>query len=248
MTSAPVLGPTRALVVFVVFFVVQFVAGLVIGVLAGLAYALGHAGQVVAVTDVQGAVVVTAALVGEIVGGLFAFRMARRALPGPLGSGALLPIGWSRASSRDLLLASAAGVALACLYLLVLVPAFPPSPSQAWGPLATAASSGGWPRHTWAVLALAVAPPVEEFVFRGVLFAGFRRSWGLGVAGVLVTVLFVAGHVSEVTGYGPAAVGVLLLGGATLVARIATRSLGPAIALHAAYNLGLVVVTYASGA
>jgi hypothetical protein len=34
-TSAPVLGPTRAFVVFVVFFVVQFGAGLVIGILAG---------------------------------------------------------------------------------------------------------------------------------------------------------------------------------------------------------------------
>jgi hypothetical protein len=47
-TSAPVLGPTRAFVVFVVFFVVQFGAGLVIGILGGLLYALNHAGQVVA--------------------------------------------------------------------------------------------------------------------------------------------------------------------------------------------------------
>lgn len=38
-TSAPVLGPTRAFVVFVVFFVVQFGAGLVIGILAGFLYA-----------------------------------------------------------------------------------------------------------------------------------------------------------------------------------------------------------------
>lgn len=193
-------------------------------------------------------VVVTAAFVGEIVGGLVAFRMARRALPGPIGSGALLPIGWSRASSRELLLASSAGAALACLYLFALVPAFPPSPGRAWGPLAAAVGYGGWPRHAWAVLGLVVAPPVEEFVFRGVLFAGLRQSWGPVTAGALVIVLFVAGHVSELAGYGPAATGVALLGGATLVARIATRSLGPSIALHAAYNVGLVVVTYASGA
>jgi hypothetical protein len=38
-TSAPVLAPTRAFVVFVVFFVVQFGAGLVIGILGGLVYA-----------------------------------------------------------------------------------------------------------------------------------------------------------------------------------------------------------------
>jgi hypothetical protein len=38
-TSAPVLGPTRAFVVLVVFFVVQFGAGLVIGILCGLVYA-----------------------------------------------------------------------------------------------------------------------------------------------------------------------------------------------------------------
>jgi membrane protease YdiL (CAAX protease family) len=93
-----------------------------------------------------------------------------------------------------------------------------------------------------------VAPPVEEFVFRGVLFAGFRRSWKTGAAGALVTLLFIAAHFTEVAGYGPAVIAVALVGAATLVARIATDSLAPAIALHASYNLGLVVALYAATA
>jgi hypothetical protein len=189
---------------------------------------------------------VPAVLAGEIIGGIVAFRMTRRTLSGPIGSGALLSIGWSRARARDVLLASSAGVALALLYLFGLVAGSRPSPGHEWGPLAAAVSSGGWPLHAWAVLALVVAPPVEEFVFRGVLFTGLRQSWSLGSAGAFVLLLFVAAHFSEIASYGPAVIGVALVGGATLVARIATRSLVPAIALHASYNLCLVVVTYLS--
>ena len=81
-------------------------------------------------------------------------------------------------------------------------------------------------------------------MFRGILFTGFCQSWSLGSAGALVLLLFVAAHFSEITGYGPAVVGVVLAGTGTLVARIATRSLVPAIALHASYNLCLVAATY----
>lgn len=246
VTSAPVIGAKRAFVVCLVFFAAQFVAGAVIGFFGGLWYVFNYGPGPQVVADVQRGVAVPAALAGEIIGGLVAFRMTRRTRPGPIGSGALGFIGWSRASSRDLLVASSAGVALAFLYLFGLVPAFLPSPEQEWGPLTTAVSSGGWPLHAWAVLAVVVAPPVEEFVFRGVLFTGLRKSWRLGSAGTLVTLLFVAAHFSEIASYGPAVMGVALVGGATLVARIATKSLVPAIVLHASYNLVLVVVTYGS--
>src|SRR5258705_3080346 len=124
--------------------------------------------------------------------------MVRRTLAGPVASGAFVSIGWARASSRDLLRASAAGVGLGVVYLFVLVPAIEPSPGRELGPLASAALAGGWARHAWAFLAVLVAPPVEEFVFRGVLLTGFRRSWGLAPAGALVSVLFVAAHFSEI--------------------------------------------------
>jgi membrane protease YdiL (CAAX protease family) len=248
VASAPVLGPKRVFVVFLAFFGMQVAAGAVIGFLGGLWYVLAYGPGPRIAADVQRAVVVPAALAGQIVGGLAALRMARRSLPGPVGSGALVPIGWSGASAHHLVLASAAGGALALVYLFGLVPMAPPSPGREWGPLVGAVTAGGWSHHLWAVLALVVAPPVEEFVFRGVAFTGFREAWGPGVAGVVVTLLFVASHFSEIAGAGPAVIGVALVGSATLLARIATGSLAPAIVLHASYNLGLVIATYVGNA
>jgi membrane protease YdiL (CAAX protease family) len=243
------LGPKKGLLVLFVYYAVQIVVGVVIGIGGGLWYVVSRGADDPQVVDLaQRSVVVPASLAGVVAGGVVAFRLARRSMPGPIASGALLSIGWSPARSRDLLLAAAAGVGLAFFYLFGLMAASPPSPNQQWGPLVSAAMSGGWARHTWAILALFVTPPVEEFVFRGVLFTGFSRSWMPGSAGALVLILFVAVHLPEVVAYGPAVVAVALVGGATLVARIVTNSLLPAIALHAFYNLGLVVATYAGAA
>jgi membrane protease YdiL (CAAX protease family) len=107
-----------------------------------------------------------------------------------------------------------------------------------------AVNSGGWPRHLWAVLALLVAPPVEEFLFRGVLFAGFVRSWSMASSGALVTLLFPAAHATEARGYAPAIVSIAAVGTLTLLARIHTDSLAPGVALHAAYNLVLAASLY----
>lgn len=65
------------------------------------------------------------------------------------------------------------------------------------------------------------------------------------MSGIFVTVLFVAMHLSEVLGYWPALLSVAVLGAATLLIRIVTNSLAPAILLHASYNLVLVLAAYA---
>jgi len=108
--------------------------------------------------------------------------------------------------------------------------------------------SGGWQRHLWALLALSIVPPVEEFVFRGVLFGGLWRSWGLPAASCLTTILFALFHVTSSHPYFPAMVMVTCVGAAQLWARVASRSLAPSIAMHAAYNLGLVVTVYLGAA
>jgi len=134
---------------------------------------------------------------------------------------------------------------LAVIYLTGLALYASPSATQHWGPMVRAASSGGWPRHLWTLLALVIAPPVEEFMFRGVMFAGLSRSWSATTAGTVVTVLFLAIHLTEIWGFAPAVVSITALGIAALLARVLTGSLAPAIALHTAYNLVIVVATYA---
>ena len=247
--SPPELAARRALFIFVIFYVGQVVVGFLMGVLAGVYYSAtrGSTGPAV-LAEMQRTITVPASLVGAVLAALVVLRMTRRSLPGPMTSAALSPIGWSWASARHLATGVLLGFSLSLTYLFALVPSFPPAPDQAWGPLVRAANAGGWSRHGWALLALFVAPPVEEFVFRGVLFTGLSRSWGPGLSGALVTVLFVAPHVTEVLAYWPALVSMGLVGVATLLIRIATKSLAPAIFVHASYNLVLVLAVYAGSA
>lgn len=117
-------------------------------------------------------------------------------------------------------------------------------PAKTWGPLATITLHEGWPRHGWALLALLLAPLVEEFVFRGVLYSGLAQTWGVAGAGLFVTLVFVAQHLPEVGGYWPALLSIIALGTAAVLLRIRTQSLFPAMLLHASYNLVVVVMVY----
>lgn len=241
----PALGPARALLIFLAFFGVQLVTGMLLGVAAGVWFALRRGGSSVEiVAEAQGAVLMPAAVLGAILGGVAAGALTWRSLRGPRQGEGLRAIGWSGASRRDGLLAALAGVVLAFACLFGLVGSFPPPPGHPWGPVAQAVTTGGWSRLLWAVLAIVVAPPAEEFVFRGVLLTGLSR-WGIAVAGAVVTLLFVASHLPEVWGYPPAMAAVGALGVAALTARIRTRSLVPAVVLHAAYNLALALAVYA---
>ena len=243
------LAAGRALFIFLIFYVGQIVVGFMMGVLGGVYFAATRGSSDPALlAEMQRTITVPASLVGTVLAGLVVLRMTRHSLPGPMQSGALSPIGWSGASARHLASGLILGFGLSVAYLFVLVPTFPPAPDQAWGPLVRAAHAGGWSRHGWALLAVFAAPPVEELVFRGVLFAGFSRSWGPGLSGTLVTLIFVAAHFTEVFAYWPALVSLGLVGVATLLIRIGTKSLAPAIFVHASYNLVLVLAVYAGAA
>ena len=77
------------------------------------------------------------------------------------------------------------------------------------------------------IAALFVAPPVEEFLFRGLLFKGFSESWGLTAGGIVVSALFVLLHIPETWHYWPANFAVAALAAATLITRRLTGSLFP---------------------
>ena len=96
------------------------------------------------------------------------------------------------------------------------------------GPLARAASAGGWARLLWAALAVALAPPIEELVFRGAFYGGLARSWRpRDRAAVVTTAVFVALHVTELGAYWPAWIAIAALGALALRARVVTGSLCP---------------------
>jgi len=238
-----VFGARRAAGVLFAFLGVQIVVSIVVGVAAFLR-ASRAPGAGAPVLDVG--TTLAAAFPGAVLSGLVALRMVRRALAAPGGEGARAAVAWARASARACVGAALLGLALVTAFLVVGA-ALPVRPHEL-GALARAAQLGGWPRALWAVLAVAVAPPSEELVFRGALYGGLARAWGTAAAAVVSTAVFVALHATEVGGYWPAWIAISTLGALALRLRVKTGSLLPAIALHAAYNLGLVLMAYAARA
>ncbi|HJQ38947.1 MAG TPA: CPBP family intramembrane glutamic endopeptidase [Thermoanaerobaculia bacterium] len=122
----------------------------------------------------------------------------------------------------------------------------PFDPSKPLGPLASAAVEGGVSRLVWAVLAVLIAPWLEEYFFRGLLLKGFSTTWGPAGGAIGVTVLFVLLHLFETLHYWPATIAVTLLATVAVCLRLYYRSLAPAVALHAAYNAVIVLTAYSA--
>ncbi len=240
-SRAPILGAKRAFYSLIAFFIPQVVAGSVVGLAKFFGDRVGQSSH----HAPSGASLILAAFVGVILGGLIVFRDARQSMPGPIKSGVLRPIGWMAAKARDLWLSACVGILLVLLYMGALA-TFPPPPGHKLGVVSELLKSGGLTLHIWAIGAVLISPAAEELVFRGLVFTGFCRSWGVWAASTVVTVIFVSLHLSEAAHYLPAVVILVLFSVATLLARIATKSLLPSIVLHATYNLGLVTIVYAS--
>ncbi len=102
------------------------------------------------------------------------------------------------------------------------------------------------PASAYAVAAFSilVAPPMEELVFRGVLFPIFERRAGLHAAIAATAILFAAVHIPEYWGAWNHVLFILVVGLAFSLARGLTGSLAPSVLLHGAYNAGLMTFLY----
>jgi membrane protease YdiL (CAAX protease family) len=85
-----------------------------------------------------------------------------------------------------------------------------------------------------AAVAIVAAPIFEEFIFRGLIFRGLERSFGLAVAALASAAIFAMVHPPI------AAVPVFVMGLAAALVYWRTRMLAAPIALHAVYNAVLV--------
>jgi hypothetical protein len=91
------------------------------------------------------------------------------------------------------------------------------------------------------LLATVVAPFFEETFFRGFLFQGFARSWGVILGAVASAVVFSLSH-QQLDIFVP----LFALGLALAWVYHVTRSVWGAIALHAVYN-GIAVIAWIAG-
>lgn len=168
---------------------------------------------------------VAIAVLGAV--GLFAGIYGRaRGYPGPgwdrLGGGATLAMLLVGISIAVLVWAAVAALRLAIGWSHPYVPWWAAS-SVASAPVGNV------------VLAVLVAPVVEELVFRGVLYRSLRTRLPVGAAVALTTVAFTVGHAS---GSVP---GALLLGVVAAMAYERTRTLLAPVAVHAASNAAMLL-------
>lgn len=139
------------------------------------------------------------------------------------------------------------GAAVALLYVAMASIFPPPGGEEAGGPLTELARSGPLGHAVWVLLAVAMAPLVEEVLFRGYAYLGARRKMGSAGAGAAVTVVFVLMHVGETGAYWPAMAGIGTLAILLVVIMQRTDNLTHCIACHVGYNGALAVLSFLGG-
>jgi membrane protease YdiL (CAAX protease family) len=144
-------------------------------------------------------------------------------------------LGWKKPTARQVAgyFAGGGGLAVAASLLLALRPDTQDFPLEKLFNSPTASYAIG-------AFAVAIAPVVEELVFRGMLFAIFERAVGMRFAVVATALLFAGLHIPE---YWPAwnhVFMILVVGLVFSLARGRTGSLAPSILLHIGYNSSLV--------
>ncbi|MGH8293201.1 MAG: lysostaphin resistance A-like protein [Gammaproteobacteria bacterium] len=168
----------------------------------------------------------------------FGGRYARNALRSPEPGG----VAWRPAAFRGYAVAALWAVLLMLLAIL-LEQMYPPDFTRLTGPAEQLARSSGLPYAVFLVCVVFIAPPVEEYIFRGVAFAAVVRSLGVPAAVVLTTLAFVLLHYADKIHYWPGFLLVGALGLAAVSLRLRYQSLWPGIALHCCYN-GMVLALH----
>lgn len=236
-----------ALIIFLAYVAAQLVSGLVVVAVMGAWYFIdGQDLHDPAVREAfSRAALVPTAVFGMIASILVVVSLTLRMAPAAVTDRSEKGIAWCQGDSRMLWVGIVIGASFAFTFLPLIGWLFPPDPDMTLGPVAEMASQPGLGRWTWLCLAILVAPPAEEFVFRGVLLAGFVRSRGPVVGSILTTLVFTAMHAGEAIHYWPAFLGIGGLAVLTLALRLLSRSLGPAIAAHLGYNLVIAAAAFA---
>lgn len=154
--------------------------------------------------------------------------------------GTMTGAAWKIGQPRFLALGFGIGPLIAISYLLLSPLMSTPPDENAIGPFAKMATTPGLQQVIALFIALVLAPPVEELLFRGVMFGGICQSFGPIWAAILTTFLFAASHIIEAIHFWPAFVFISLMALAALWLRISTKTIGPSIALHFSYNLVMI--------
>jgi membrane protease YdiL (CAAX protease family) len=247
-SAGPVWDLPEAAFLLINFFTMQVLGSAVCaGAILLIVTSIGH--EPVRIFTLLGEVpvIVCMAMSGYLLAVLFTLRYVRRAGPVRLHDGSARGLGW-RAAPRGAY-GVAAGLAVGItLLVMLLYHIFPVSPAALQSsPLEQAFGTPGWPAAALVILALFLAPPAEELVFRGGVFAGLATRLGPWGAAIGSTLLFMAAHAQEKLHYLPGFIDVGLVAAAAAWLRLRYGSIRPGIALHLLYNLGVTLASATLG-
>jgi hypothetical protein len=129
------------------------------------------------------------------------------------------------------------GLAAIVVYIVALLPAlvFPP-PADHTNLFLEIFKAGGATLLLLLVIAVLLAPLLEEVLFRGLLFPALRRRLRFWPAAVLTTLMFTGLHFTQTGTYWPAVEGIFICGMALAWLRERTGSLWPSVAFHMGFN------------
>jgi membrane protease YdiL (CAAX protease family) len=241
------LGAAQAAGLLAVYLGMQALGGVGIG-MAGALMVLARGGNprdTVAATQAAQEIQAPVGIAFAILGGLLVLALVLRRARRGAGPALLRQVGLVPARPASLAAALAIGALVAGAYLAMSATIWRPEPRTVPGPTTQMMVQGGWQRELWTYVGLLAAPPVEELVFRGALFAGFAHSWGVPTAAVVTSVVFVGLHYAEFQSYAAPAIGLTAMALVTLALRIRTGSVWPAVAAHFGYNATIIGVARA---
>jgi membrane protease YdiL (CAAX protease family) len=230
----PPFGAKRALWIVSSYILTQLGTAVLLGIACGIAHKKLSVGLLMLAT-----------VVGALVGSAVAWRMLRRSFASQPLAALQNAIGVCSGTPRQAAIAAVVGLLLSAFNSLVLIRVFPPSSDQELGPLVAAMNEGGWTRNVCIFFAVCIAPTTEEFIFRGVLFAGLARRLPDVLAGLISIGAFALMHVNSVPPYWATLVAVSSLALGAQLARVRTGSLVPGIAMHTAYNAAVFALSLA---
>jgi membrane protease YdiL (CAAX protease family) len=237
-----VLGGGIATAVFGIYLGGQFIAGTAIGFISAFLTGIQHGSGTASLSHTMREMLPFTIFLCMVLSGIGLFASAF-GFKIPLRDASPTGAAWVRGRWRDMAVGLGLGILVAALWTILFKAVSPDSGSdgsELLGPMSTLRVIS----QVLSVISIVfLAPPIEEMLFRGIMFGGYRKSLGTAWAGALTTVIFIAMHFDRFIRSPIAIVGISSLALVALMMRMRTNAIGPSISVHFGYNAFLVLTS-----
>ncbi len=197
-----------------------------VGAFAGQGHDLGDARSLRRLTYILNEPMTALA---TLAGGVAMVLTSRRLVAGNLYDGSPTGGAWAIGSCSRIIYGALTGILVGLCYVAIALSYEHAAGQAALGPSKSRSVATLLPQALGAFTAVLLAPLLEEPLFRGLLYGGYRWSLGPVGAAVLTTVLFCALHVWQMVQFPPAIPGLVAAALAALWFRLRSSAIGPAI-------------------